>query len=212
RAPVTALRKDGTEIPVEISISKFEMEGLQMVTAIVRDTTQRAEMMKELRRAAYEDPLTGIYNRRHMSRIMHRELQRVQRFDRYFSVMMIDLDHFKKINDTYGHAIGDELLMAFVAKVKQVTRSVDVFGRWGGEEFILLLPETRAEDAEVAAEKIRSNLRGDKESQDELYGLTASYGIAQVDQQEQTIESILERVDAALYQAKSDGRDCIRRR
>ncbi len=209
RSPVTGLRKDGSEVPVEVSINKLMIGDQSGVAAVVRNISRRTEMIEELRKAAFEDPLTGIYNRRHMSRIIHRELQRTQRFDRFFSVVMIDLDHFKRINDTYGHSIGDELLMTFVSKVSKCIRAVDVFGRWGGEEFLLILPETRAVDAMSAVENIRKQLNS-HEGFDDLYGLTASYGVTEVLSNETTIEHILERADKAMYQAKHDGRDCSR--
>ncbi|MEH6628904.1 MAG: diguanylate cyclase [Motiliproteus sp.] len=210
RSPVSGLCKDGSEVAIEININKLQIGDQTGVAAIIRNITRRTEMIEELRRAAFEDPLTGIYNRRHMSRILHRELQRAQRFDRFFSVVMIDLDHFKRINDTYGHGIGDELLMSFVSKVSNCIRSVDVFGRWGGEEFILILPETCADDAVTATENVRKQLNS-ADAVDELYGLTASYGVTEVLRQETSIENILERADKAMYKAKADGRDCVRK-
>lgn len=207
RASVVGLRKDGEEFPVEVTISKISVGDNYEMTAVIRDISERSALMEELRKAAVEDSLTKTYNRRHLDRVLQRELARSQRFDHVFSVILLDLDHFKGINDEHGHAVGDQVLVEFVNKIEHEIREVDVFGRWGGDEFMLVLPETDIQKATEWAERIWKLSSGDffNLASDEI-GYSFSGGITQYRAGDDTIENILKRCDRAMYKAKENGR------
>ena len=160
---------------------------------------------------ANRDPLTGALNRRAFSLIAEKEMARSRRHSKPLSVLIMDLDRFKQINDRLGHDGGDTLLCRFVAIAGQMLRGEDVFCRFGGEEFVALLPNTSAEQALVAAERLRTAFAGESarmETPDDTQVLTVtvSIGIGELEQEED-IESLLRRTDAALYRAKGKGRN-----
>ncbi len=155
RVTVMGLRRDGSEFPAEVTIAKIEVGSETEYTAVVRDISERAKLIDELQRAAINDPLTGIYNRRQLTKILHDEIERCRRFEHHMAIAMIDLNGFKVINDTYGHHVGDEVLIAFTEAIKPHLRPVDTVGRWGGDEFLIIWPETTG----AAAAKVIDNLR-----------------------------------------------------
>ena len=164
----------------------------------------------DLDKQANHDPLTGVLNRRAFSLIAEKMMSQSRRHAKPLSVLMMDLDRFKQINDHLGHSGGDELLCRFVGVAEQVLRSDDVFCRFGGEEFIALLPNTSAEKALVAAERLRTAFAAEssEHAQDyQSFTITVSIGIAELGRDED-IESLLYRADTALYQAKHRGRNC----
>jgi len=183
------------------------------MTAILRDISERARLVEELKVAATTDPLTGIANRRRFGELVNAEMQRCQRFDHPMSLLMIDIDHFKQINDTYGHQQGDQALLSLVNRIGKQLREVDMLGRWGGEEFIVLLPETSLELAWASAERIRlavesaiHPLAGSLE-----VTLTISIGISTSKGPLDSVEQMITRADTALYLAKKQGRNCCRK-
>jgi len=125
---------------------------------IIADITKRKKMERELEKLATTDPLTGAMNRRSFLRLFGQEIDRSKRYDHKFALLMLDIDHFKDINDTYGHDTGDNVLKLLVAEVHGILRGTDVFGRWGGEEFIVILPESDIHQASTVAERLRGNL------------------------------------------------------
>lgn len=155
------------------------------------------------------DTLTGLFNRHHMVQALERELSRADRSGQGFAVVIVDLDHFKQINDTYGHHVGDEVLESFAAIMLEVLRETDIVGRWGGEEFLLLLPDTKpAQRAKVGLHRLRTTLKDTIVSTSWPHLRVAfSAGIA-VPVKGETADSVLERADRALYTAKEEGRDC----
>jgi diguanylate cyclase (GGDEF)-like protein/PAS domain S-box-containing protein len=155
RAPVYGLRADGTSIPLEVSISKIRVGSEIEMTAVVRDISERSRLLEELSKAATQDPLTGLFNRRFTTRMISKELERCRRFKRLLGIAMFDLDHFKNINDNYGHMFGDDVLRMVSVLLSNNIREVDTFSRWGGEEFVVLLPETNLETAMLWAERAR---------------------------------------------------------
>ncbi|MBP0021881.1 MAG: diguanylate cyclase [Cyanobacteria bacterium SBLK] len=173
-----------------------------------RDELKKA--LAELEKLATTDPLTGIANRRHLLTLGEQEFSRVCRYDRPFSILMIDLDRFKNINDTYGHSIGDEILKKMAKVTLSVLGTVDYFGRFGGEEFVILLPETNVKDAKEVAEKVGRKIA---EMQfihiEKIIKITVSIGVAAYQIGDTTIDDILRRADDALYQAKGWGRDRV---
>ncbi|MGL4507481.1 MAG: diguanylate cyclase, partial [Aeromonas sobria] len=213
RASVMGLRRDGSEFPLEVTIAKIHLGQSTEMTAILRDISERARLVEELKVAATTDPLTGIANRRRFGELVNAEMQRCQRFDHPMSLLMIDIDHFKQINDTYGHQQGDQALLSLVNRIGKQLREVDMLGRWGGEEFIVLLPETSLELAWASAERIRlavestiHPLAGSLE-----VTLTISIGISTSKGPLDSVEQMITRADTALYLAKKQGRNCCRK-
>jgi diguanylate cyclase (GGDEF)-like protein len=186
--------------------------GVEQGGAVIShlNITDRKLTEFELAKLASTDPLTGLPNRRYFLEAASREVERVRRFGRLASVVMIDLDHFKTLNDTYGHAAGDEALRS-VTRVCRL-RDIDVFARWGGEEFVAILPGTDEEGAFIVAEKLRCAVSGARvEVGSNHIDVTASLGVAQVWAHDKAIEEALGRADDALYDAKKAGRNCVRR-
>lgn len=167
-------------------------------------------------RIAEVDHLTKSFNRRHIMEVLAREKSRGDRSGSDFSILLFDLDHFKRINDQYGHLIGDQILSDFATRVKKELRGMDTvnatehrgsFGRYGGEEFIAVLPGTGLRGAEQCAERIREII--DRKEFRDRYHITVSTGVAEY-QLSETVPQLLTRADQALYKAKRDGRNCVR--
>ncbi len=212
RASVTGLRADGTEVPLEVAIAKIRVGPEMEMTAVVRDISERSRLIDELSRAATQDSLTGLFNRRFTAGILNKELERCRRFKRVLGIAMIDLDNFKNINDTYGHSCGDNVLKVVAETLSKNVREIDTFCRWGGEEFVVLLPETNLETAMIWAERARELLASKLiESHDEQsLNVTASFGVMATCGENETVETLMEKVDKALYRAKESGKDCVR--
>ena len=163
---------------------------------------------RQVREAADRDPLTGLANRRFLDRELERHLRERERSQQPFSVIMADLDHFKEINDTFGHMVGDQVLVKFAACLQNQCRPVNLVARFGGEEFVVLLPHEKVETAAHVAERLRQSIvmaAGDDLGQRRL---TASFGVAQAASGD-SVPGLLQRADAALYRAKSLGRDRV---
>lgn len=152
------------------------------------------------------DAMTGLLNHSHLLKQLDMELKKSSRYNRKLSLIMIDLDHFKLVNDTYGHQFGDEVLIAVAAEIKKCTRETDIAARYGGEEFIVVLPETDEESAVRVSTRIQECLKGLSLSR--AVKITVSGGIAQCRKDETALE-IMERADILLYKAKSNGRNCF---
>jgi len=178
------------------------------ITHLKRMEHQLADANEQLNKLAREDVLTGLLNRRMILELADNEWARWQRYGKTFSVLVIDADDFKSINDTYGHQAGDQALKYLAARLSEAIRAVDIVGRYGGEEFVILLPETTAEGAVFAAEKALQNVR---KSPLHLNGtalnLTISIGIASVRREDKNIDMLLHRADSALYVAKRNGKN-----
>ena len=152
----------------------------------------------------------GEFNRRQFMGDLERELKRAQRFKRPLAVLIIDVDHFKSINDTYGHHAGDVCLKNLTGASVGILRQIDSFGRIGGEEFAALLPETDTDGAVILAERLRESLsRLDISVGDESIEITVSIGVANLDERPRTAEDLLRKADEALYAAKGDGRNRV---
>jgi diguanylate cyclase (GGDEF)-like protein/PAS domain S-box-containing protein len=203
------INKNGKIFDVHLSITAIEKEGQRKgVVVVFQDITQRKRMEVELNRLATTDTLTGIANRRHFMAQFALELERVRRYKKHSSVLMLDLDHFKQVNDRHGHATGDAVLRHFSELTRQHLRKVDVFGRLGGEEFGILLPDTDYAGAYEFAERLRKHVATSPcVSATESITYTVSIGITTCDHDELTADHILAKADQALYQAKSDGRN-----
>ncbi len=160
--------------------------------------------------AAHKDPLTGIGNRAALDEVLDREIELAQRHQRPLGMIVIDIDHFKAINDTHGHSVGDCLLKAMANCANNTIRLSDQLFRYGGEEFVVLLPETDDEGVKRLADRIRRNVAEmDCACEGKHIKMTASFGIATLRQDEDG-KALFARADQALYQAKKDGRNCTR--
>ena len=165
---------------------------------------------KELHELSITDSLTGLYNRKHLMETLDNEVARSKRHKHDFAVLVIDIDHFKEYNDTYGHLAGDEVLSRLASVFKKSVRSCDYVARYGGEEFILVLPEIGPEDGVKAAERIRKkvvkeNFAGDGEPRE----VTVSVGVASYPKDGDDPQAIIRHADAALYKSKESGRNQV---
>ncbi len=158
----------------------------------------------ELARLASTDSLTGLFNRNHMNEILEKEHSRYQRHGHYFGIILIDIDHFKQINDTHGHDVGDRVLTRMAQQLKSAIRNSDFIGRWGGEEFLICCTTIETDDIQSIAENIRNNIA--LSGFDVIDRLTISLGCAII-QQGESIFSLIKRSDVALYRAKNNGRN-----
>jgi diguanylate cyclase (GGDEF)-like protein len=166
---------------------------------------------REVQSQALTDPLTGLYNRRGLFELGKVEFARANRTGRPFSGIMLDLDHFKRINDTYGHTIGDQVLCELAKRCKSCVREIDYVGRYGGEEIIILLPETNMQAGLDVAERLRLAIASQpmKVEADLELNISASLGVAQRDENTTSLEILIARADQAMYIAKHKGRNRI---
>jgi diguanylate cyclase (GGDEF)-like protein/PAS domain S-box-containing protein len=185
-----------------------DMEN-SLIYCVARDVTNRISREEELFIMSTVDPLTGAHNRRFFMEKLDEEVERGQRYGTPLSLLAIDIDHFKKVNDTYGHAVGDKVLQRCVDTCKQTLRSSDAFGRLGGEEFMAMLPFADQKTGYETAERLRLQLsRCAKGGEDDLPPFTVSIGVALLAEGD-TAESLQKRADDALYRAKENGRNRV---
>lgn len=171
---------------------------------------ENTRLFEEVQRLAIIDPLTNLYNRRHFYSLTQQEYLRCKRYGTSFSLIMIDVDHFKQINDTYGHLAGDKVLQSLADEFRQNMRKVDILCRFGGEEFIAALPETHVEEAFSLAERLRTRISSTMIKTDAgEVPVTVSIGVAEFGRGCSTIDTLLDCVDKALYAAKSNGRNRV---
>lgn len=181
----------------------LERANLELASEV--EKRKRTEVLLE--RQATTDHLTGILNRTRMSEVLEDEWARMARYPETFALIMFDIDHFKRVNDLLGHHAGDRVLVELTHRVKRELRDIDAFARWGGEEFLILLPQTDAKGAEEVAERCRKAF-SDTPIQD-IGTITASFGVVAYSREEGTLQRLLQRADAALYEAKHKGRDRV---
>jgi len=184
-------------------------EGLEQ--RVADRTRELTEANAKLERLASFDALTGILNRRRFMEIAAAERERSRRYGRVFAILLIDLDHFKLVNDTHGHAVGDTAIRLCAERTQQALRTTDLLARFGGEEFVVLLPETDGDSALGVAERVRQLIAATPMQHDQVqFSLTASIGIAALQDFTEPLAHVLERADRALYAAKQAGRNCVR--
>jgi len=156
------------------------------------------------------DGLTGAFNRRYLEETLKKDFDRFIRYNHIFSVIMMDIDHFKKINDTYGHQAGDEVLKHLVRMVKNIIRTSDIVARYGGEEFCVVIYGSKKDDAIYVAERIRSIIKNNEVIYlDKRIKYTVSFGVSTVHKGIKDYEELLRKADTALYRAKNSGRDRV---
>jgi len=196
-----ALRSSGEEFPVSISISTYETPRGKYNISIVKDISKQKQIEKELN----TDGLTGLSNRKYFSHYLELELHRIRRVDSTLSLIVCDIDFFKQVNDTHGHQKGDEVLIELAKVLKSNARASDLVCRWGGEEFIIVCPDTDIAGAQNLAEKTRNAIERDVISGVKI---TASFGISELQDQEGS-QALFQRADQALFDAKASGRNCV---
>ncbi|CAG1020796.1 Diguanylate cyclase DgcM [Methylococcales bacterium] len=203
--------REGCEIPVEIAANYIVFDDCEYHCAFVRDIRERKTLLAELEHQAHFDYLTGIANRRHFMEQGEMELARAQRYGNSLSIFMLDIDHFKKINDSFGHAVGDKVLQKMGCIFAQTLREVDIPGRLGGEEFAVLLPETNSSKALEVAERLRNFVANTTIPLEAGVSLqfTICIGVATLREKISNIDSLLNLADKALYQAKDSGRNKV---
>lgn len=193
-------------------LTRFTNDEVLLATTFANQASialENARIFKETQDQAITDPLTGIYNRRGLFQIGDFEFERARRINRPFSAMIFDIDHFKKVNDQYGHATGDQTLRGMAERCRIGSRAVDVIGRYGGEEFVVLLPETNLESARMVAERLRLAVMKEPFTTDGgPLPVTISIGVAETNELD-TLKTLIERADIALYEAKRNGRNCV---
>ncbi len=174
------------------------------VIGVIFDITTKKKEENKLKQISIRDELTGLYNRRYFNEILKKEAQRAFRYKEPLSMIMYDIDHFKRVNDTYGHMVGDEVLKKLSEIIKSNVRNSDYIFRTGGEEFTILLPGTDLEKAYKVAEKLRKRI--ENEIFDKVGKITISLGVAQYSENEST-DNFIRRTDKALYSSKENGRN-----
>ncbi len=170
------------------------------------DITKIKQLEEELKRLSVTDLLTQIFNRTKFDQALKEEIKRCRRYNTELSIIMFDIDHFKHFNDTYGHDVGDKILVSLVNLVKKCIRDTDIFSRWGGEEFMLLLPHTSLENAVKLAERIRIKVK--EHTFAKVESITCSFGVSEFIKEDNE-ETLIKRVDNALYESKRSGRNKV---
>ncbi|MBO8170880.1 MAG: diguanylate cyclase [Bacillaceae bacterium] len=189
----------------------YKMEVIRSFSQTAAIAIKNSQLFEEVQLKAVTDDLTGLYNRRHFFELADIEMSRSLRYSNELSIMMLDIDFFKRINDKYGHIIGDEILKKTAIRLKQRLRSTDIIGRFGGEEFVILLPETNLHDAVRVGEQLRTFIQDhpfDVGIENDI-SITISAGVAAVTKETTTIDDLVETADRALYKAKESGRNTI---
>jgi two-component system, cell cycle response regulator len=183
-------------------------DGLRTLAGQASIAVDNVHLHHEAQRLSTTDPLTGLWNFRYLSMSLAREIERSTRFDRPLAVLMLDLDHFKQVNDVHGHARGDTVLRELAERVQEQIREVDTFARYGGEEFVVVLPETGLEGAQHLADRICERIRvGPLRTSAGDLAITISIGVAVYPDHGDSPASLVRAADLALYVAKGDGRD-----
>ncbi len=196
-------------IALELQL-KESRETIRKLLENTRWTADRHEdLVKGLAQKSEEDHLTGLANRNKMDSFLTNEIAQFERCGRPLSLVMMDLDHFKNINDTYGHPAGDEVLKFISATIKDSIRKTDLAIRYGGEEFMAILPNTSHEEAQIFAKRIKENIeQGVIKWEDKTIKITASLGVAEF-KKDDTKDSLIHKTDGALYTSKTEGRNRI---
>jgi diguanylate cyclase (GGDEF)-like protein/PAS domain S-box-containing protein len=194
------------KVPIIKTVVPITLKNRKCLLETFIDISERKRMDEKLKRLATTDILTGAYNRTVFDEIIAREMERVKRYKKSLSVIIFDIDHFKKVNDKFGHNVGDSVLKKIATIVKKTIRKVDYFIRWGGEEFVIISAETDKEHAYVLAERLRKGI--ENFTFNNLAQITISCGVAEF-KKEDTENTLIKRADDAMYKAKRKGRNRI---
>jgi diguanylate cyclase (GGDEF)-like protein/PAS domain S-box-containing protein len=205
------IRKDGSRVPVEIT---GKLLSNNQIIGLLRDISERKKAEKVTQELLSTDSLTGLYNRRYFFGIVNSIIAEAVRYGHPAAILLLDVDHFKQVNDTYGHMIGDQALRHLASGIRFLTRSADVIARFGGDEFLILLPQTDETQAVHMAKRLHEYLSENPvPNTNPVLFITLSVGVSNFPAQHKvvSIETLLEQADRALYQAKQSGRNrtCI---
>lgn len=211
RRGVFALHADGHEVPVEISLSRLETVDGRLMLAAIRDISDRLNQEAEYYRLATHDSLTGLFNRASLWDILRRDIARTRRNGQDISVLLLDVDRFKLVNDTLGHLAGDEVLCAVATRIDDAMRAGDACCRFGGEEFVVILPDTQADGAMVVAERLRALIADTPMvTRGGTVHCTVSIGVAALSFcGSKDAEALLHAADMAMLTAKRAGRNRV---
>ena len=198
---------NGKEMFCEIKVEHIFLKGRKFLLCYIIDLTE----MKDLEKLAFKDALTDLYNRRYFLDMAHTVLKNNNNKERHFSIIMLDVDYFKNINDTYGHLVGDEVLRIISKRIVNVTEKNTVIARYGGEEFIVMLDNVKEDNTIEIANRIKNNISSTpiKVGCDIYVNVTVSIGIASNKNHNDELEKIIKKSDEALYCAKNSGRNTI---
>lgn len=200
------LNRDDGEYIFELMVRKIEHSDKEHILIVMSDITQRQHRIETLEEASLTDTLTGIGNRLKFNVHFNQYYKTSQRYKKEFSLILLDIDFFKQINDTFGHDQGDKVLVALAGIIRNHIRLSDILCRWGGEEFVILMPMTALDEANRVAENLKDAVAAEYFS---VVGhLTCSFGVASY-RHHDTTEMLFKRLDEALYRAKKSGRNCV---
>lgn len=206
----SGVRADGTEVPVDIMINIITLDGVSAAMALVRDVTYQRDLEDRLTLESLTDEMTGFYNRKYFKTQLEAQFSGFIRSGLPTSVIMLDYDYFKTINDQYGHAAGDLVLIDAAKMIQEELRPLDVGCRVGGEEFAIILPNTKLQDAVRFAERIRQRVEHmEFRLEDIAFHATITVGVASFSAADTSYDSLMKRADKALYAGKSTGRNCV---
>jgi len=209
---VEAVRKDGSLFPMSLCVGARDYGDRWMFTGIVRDITERKLMEKELKQMAITDALTGLYNRGYLNQSLDNEYRRSIRYGTPLCLIILDIDHFKSVNDNYGHPAGDKVLIDMASELQHHSRDIDIVARYGGEEFVLILPQTDSKSGLILAERMRAAVEALQiPIHDKLnLNITISIGLVAIPETAtDSADHFLTIADRALYQAKDSGRNKV---
>lgn len=202
RREVEALKKDGTVFPIILALSEVRLGPTHFFVGIIRDQTEQKKLEDELRELSETDSLTKIYNRRKFDELLMEEIEKAKRYEHPLSLTMLDIDDFKRINDKHGHVVGDDVIKKVTHVVAKSLRNIDHLARWGGEEFVFVVPETPLEGTLILADRVRKGIEGaDFGFTDKV---TVSLGVTEYKAGDSP-QGLLKRADDAMYRAKEHG-------
>jgi diguanylate cyclase (GGDEF)-like protein/PAS domain S-box-containing protein len=205
RGEIKNQKKDGSFYWVDVVIAPlFDQNGQIEGYHSIRQNISDKKYIEEL---SIRDQLTQISNRRYLESSFNKELERTKRYNSTFSIILADVDHFKLVNDTYGHDVGDDVLIQIASLLKHNTRSTDIVGRWGGEEFLIICPESTATDTQSVAENLRNKI--ENFSFDTIGSKSCSFGVSEFKSSDKEYKEVVKRADNALYKAKEEGRNRV---
>ncbi len=206
-----AVCADGSIFPKEVIINPGVFRGKKVVIAIAREISERKRLEENLREQAENDYLTGLYNRRLFDELSRKSLATCLRNKSSLSMLIFDIDHFKLVNDTYGHIVGDLVLQVLAKYALKNLRESDVLARIGGDEFGIILPQTSLHQGLKWADRFRSEVsKMSIHREDGNVSVTISIGVVQIDGNVNNFEELYKTTDAAMYKAKNDGGNCVR--
>lgn len=207
-------RHNGEEYVAESTLDAVRNECGEILgfVEVFHDITEQKQREERLYQRATRDPMTGVFNRGHFTELSTQEIDRARRFAEPLSLIMIDIDHFKKINDSHGHDIGDRAIITLTRVCSEQIRKIDILGRLGGEEFAVVLPRANKEPAFEMAQRLRLTLAAQRMAAHEgEFSLTVSMGLASLRPHTRDLAELLRNADAALYRAKREGRNRVER-